>query len=88
MGLFFLLGQYVLTQNQNQTFLRTVRCRVSGVGSNLGEACREVRDQFRGPFIKGMSAGGSLTVGSRVDLETRSASGRMESAAEISQAGH
>lgn len=68
--------------------LRTVGCRASGVSSNLGEVCREVRDQFRGPFIRGMSTGGSLAIGSWVDLETRSESSRMESAAEISQAVH
>lgn len=59
--------------------------RVSGVSSNLGKVCREVRGQFRGQFIKGMSQEGCLAIGSQVDLETRSESRRMESAAEISQ---
>lgn len=68
--------------------LRTADCRASGVSSNLGEVCREVRDQFRGPFIKGMSTGGSVPIGSWVDLESRSESSRMEGAAEISQAVH
>lgn len=61
-------------------------CRVSGVSSNLGKVCGEVRDQFRGLFIKGTSREGCLAIGSQVDLETRSESCRMESAAEISQA--
>jgi len=38
--------------------VRAAGCRVSGVSSNLGKVCCEVRDQFRGPFVKGMELGG------------------------------
>lgn len=61
-------------------------CRLSGISSDLGKVCREVREQFRGLFVKGMSQEGCLAISSQVDLETRSESCRMESAAEISQA--
>lgn len=81
---FFLLDQYVPIHKAKPA--GAAGRRVSGAGSNLGKVCREVRDQFRGLFITGMSREGCLAIGSQVDLETRSESRPMESAAEISQA--